>query len=333
MIMSDELMNVLGIDIGGTKIAVCLADSQGQVLASQRLASGATAPYEQVLPQIIGQARQLMVETGLANSIAACGICAPGPLDMVGGRIMKSPNMAWDAVPIRDDLAKALELPVYMDNDANAGVLAELFFGCAKGKKDVIYLTMSTGVGGGIIANGRLVTGVSGIGGELGHLVLDVNGPICGCGQLGCLEAYCGGRNVALRLQDALRYRQDHALMRLPEVDGKLENLNFQTVREGAKLGIPLAVAMWDEICMRLAQGIGLCMVTFNPEMIILGTAAYYAGDFMLQPVLAHLPKFAWKEFRSACEVCITVLGPKVGELAGASVALNGLAESGKLQL
>jgi len=333
MIMSDKLMNVLGIDIGGTKIAVCIADSQGNVLASQRLASGATAPYEQVLPQIIGQARQLMVETGLTKNIAACGICAPGPLDMVGGRIMKSPNMAWDAVPIRDDLAKALELPVYMDNDANAGVLAELFFGCAKGKKDVIYLTMSTGVGGGIIANGRLVTGVSGIGGELGHLVLDVNGPICGCGQLGCLEAYCGGRNVALRLQDALRYRQDHALMRLPEVDGKLENLNFQTVREGAKLGIPLAVAMWDEICLRLAQGIGLCMVTFNPEMIILGTAAYYAGDFMLKPVLAHLPKFAWKEFRSACEVCITVLGPKVGELAGASVALNGLAESGKLQL
>ncbi|HOG51770.1 MAG TPA: ROK family protein [Lentisphaeria bacterium] len=331
--MSDKLMNVLGIDIGGTKIAVCIADSQGNVLASQRLASGATAPYEQVLPQIIGQARQLMVETGLTKNIAACGICAPGPLDMVGGRIMKSPNMAWDAVPIRDDLAKALELPVYMDNDANAGVLAELFFGCAKGKKDVIYLTMSTGVGGGIIANGRLVTGVSGIGGELGHLVLDVNGPICGCGQLGCLEAYCGGRNVALRLQDALRYRQDHALMRLPEVDGKLENLNFQTVREGAKLGIPLAVAMWDEICLRLAQGIGLCMVTFNPEMIILGTAAYYAGDFMLKPVLAHLPKFAWKEFRSACEVCITVLGPKVGELAGASVALNGLAESGKLQL
>ncbi len=331
--MSEELMNVLGIDIGGTKIAICIADQHGHVRASQRLASGATAPYQQVLPQIIGLARQLMAETGLAGSITACGICAPGPLDMVGGRIMKSPNMAWDAVPIRDDLAKALGLPVFMDNDANAGVLAEWFFGCAKGKKDVIYLTMSTGVGGGIIANGRLVAGASGIGGELGHLVLDVNGPLCGCGQLGCLEAYCGGRNVALRLQDALRYRQDHALMRLPEVEGKLENLNFQTVRDGAKLGIPLAMAMWDEICLRLAQGIGLCMATFNPEMIILGTAAFYAGDFMLQPVLAHLPKFAWKEFRSACEVCITVLGPKVGELAGASVALNGLAETGKLQL
>ncbi len=330
--MSEELTKVLGIDIGGTKIAVCIADQQGHVLASRRLTGGSTVPYQQVLPQIVSLAQQLMAETGLAGKIPACGICAPGPLDMAGGRIMKSPNMAWDDVPIRDDLAKALDLPAFLENDANAGVLAEWFFGCAKGKKDVIYLTMSTGVGGGIIANGHLVTGASGIGGELGHLVLDVNGPPCGCGQLGCLEAYCGGRNVALRLQDALRHRQDHALMRLPEVDGKLENLNFQTVREGAKLGIPLAITLWDEICMRLAQGIGLCMATFNPEMIVLGTAAFYAGDFMLKPVLAHLPRFAWKEFRTACEVCLTALGPKVGELAGASVALNGLAETGKRQ-
>ena len=301
--MSDELMNVLGIDIGG-KIAVCIADSQGK--SGQSASSQRHCAYEQVLPQIIGQARQLMVETGLTNSIAACGICAP--LDMVGGRIMKSPNMAWDAVPIRDDRPKPSNCPSIWTMTPTPASSPKFFFGCAKGKKDVIYLTMSTGVGGGIIANGRLVTGASGIGGELGHLVLDVNGPICGCGQLGCLEAYCGGRNIALRLQDALRYRQDHALMRLPEVDGKLENLNFQTVREGAKLGIPLAVAMWDEICMRLAQGIGICMATFNPEMIILGTAAYYAGDFMLQPVLATC-RNRLEEFRSACEVCITVLG------------------------
>jgi glucokinase len=224
-------------------------------------------------------------------------------------------------------------MPVFMDNDANAGVLAEWFFGCAKGKTDVIYLTMSTGVGGGIVAGDKLLAGTTGIAGELGHIVLDPNGPLCGCGQLGCLEAFCGGRSVALQLQDKLRFRPDHAMYRLPDVQGKLENLNFQAVREGAKLGIPLAVEMWNEICLRLAQGIGICMVTFNPQMIVLGTAAFYAGDFMLQPVLAQLPRFAWKEFRDSCEVCITGLGPKVGELAGASVALNGLYEAGKITL
>ncbi|MDQ0288230.1 ROK family protein [Oligosphaera ethanolica] len=332
--MSSDNTNVLGIDIGGTKIAVCITDAKGNILASDRIASGAAAPYEEALPQVVYLAQALIKKAGLKHDdISGCGICAPGPLDMAGGRIMKSPNMSWDAVPIRDDLVAGLSMPVFMDNDANAGVLAEWFFGCAKGKTDVIYLTMSTGVGGGIVAGGKLLAGTTGIAGELGHIVLDPNGPLCGCGQLGCLEAFCGGRSVALQLQDKLRFRPDHAMYRLPDVQGKLENLNFQAVREGAKLGIPLAVEMWNEICLRLAQGIGICMVTFNPQMIVLGTAAFYAGDFMLQPVLAQLPRFAWKEFRDSCEVCITGLGPKVGELAGASVALNGLYEAGKITL
>ncbi len=324
--MANETKKVLGVDIGGTKIAICIADTNGEIVASDRVPSGATAPYDQVMPQIIDVAKKVAAKAGLQLSdIIGCGICAPGPLDMKGGRIMKSPNLAWDAVPIRDDLVKGLNMPVYMDNDANAGVLAEWFFGSSKGKKDVIYLTMSTGVGGGIVSGGKLLTGATGIAGELGHIILDVNGPMCGCGHFGCLEAYCGGRSVALRLQDRLRFRPDHAMFKLPGVDGKLENLSFQAVREGAKLGIPIAVEMWDEICFRLAQGIGILMNTFNPEQIVLGTAAYYAGDFLLKPVLAQLPRFGWPSFRAACKVIITELGPKVGELAGASAALNAL--------
>lgn len=325
--MSSELFKVLGVDIGGTKIAVCITDSNGAVLASDRIAM---APYAEVLPEIVRLAKSLAAGCALDwKEIRGCGICAPGPLDMAGGRIMKSPNMTWDAVPICDDLKKVLQIPVAMDNDANAGVLAEWFFGCSKGKKDVIYLTMSTGVGGGIVSGGRLISGKTGIAGELGHVILDVNGPPCGCGQLGCLEAYCGGKNVAMRLQEALRQHPDHAIFKLPCVDGKVENLNFQAVREGAKAGLPLAMKMWDEICFRLAQGIGIYMATFNPEQIVLGTAAYYAGDFLMNPVMAYLPRFAWKEFRECCEVRISQLGLKIGELAGASVALNGLYEAG----
>jgi len=180
-------------------------------------------------------------------------------------------------------------------------------------------------VGGGIVSGGKLITGKTGIAGELGHVVLDVNGPPCGCGQYGCLEAYCGGMNVAKRLQEELRTKPEHAMFKLPEVNGKIENLTFQALREGAKAGIPLAMRMWDEICFRLAQGLGLYMASFNPEQIVLGTAAYYAGDFLLNPVLAYLPRFAWKEFRDCCEIRTSELGLKIGELAGASVALNAL--------
>lgn len=329
--MNSDFRPVLGYDIGGTKIAVCVADAAGKILASGRLASGATSAYEEVMPRMIELGKSLVAEAGLPpEEIAACGICAPGPLDIPNGQMLKSPNLSWDGVPVRDDLAAGLGVPVYLDNDANAGVLAEWFFGCARGLRDVIYLTMSTGVGGGVLTGGRLMQGSTGIGAELGHVVLDPDGPVCGCGQLGCLEAYCGGRNVALRLQDALRHRPDHALYRLPEVDGKLENLNFQAVREGAKAGIPLAVRMWDEICLRLAQGIGIYLVTFNPQIVVLGTAAYYAGDFLLRPVLDCLPRFAWREFREPCAIRITELGPKIGELAGISVALYGLYEDEK---
>ena len=178
--MSDSY-KVLGIDIGGTKIAVCIADSEGNVLASDRVKSGADTSYEAVLPQIIYLANELIDKAGLKKEdLKGCGICAPGPLDMEGGRIMKSPNMGWNDVPIRDDLKRGLEMPVFLDNDANAGVLAEWFFGCAKGKKDVIYLTMSTGVGGGIVCGGKLLAGHTGIAGELGHIVLDPNRPING---------------------------------------------------------------------------------------------------------------------------------------------------------
>ena len=329
--MSNDSHKVLGIDIGGTKIAVCIADSEGNVLASDRVRTETSTPYETVLPQLLDLIKSLVSQAGLTmQDLKGCGICAPGPLDMAKGLLLKSPNMGWYNIPIRDDLKAGLGIPTFLENDANAGVLAEWFFGCAKGLKDVIYLTMSTGVGGGVVSGGKLITGTTGIGTELGHIVLDVNGPYCGCGQQGDLEAYCGGRSVALRLQALLKDQPDHAMYRLPGVDGKLENLNFQAVREGAKAGIPLAMKMWDELCFRLAQGIGICMVTFNPEMIVLGTAAYYAGDFLMKPVMNYLPRFAWHDFRDVCTVRLSGLGLKIGELAGASVALNGLYESGE---
>ncbi len=319
--MDKKNTKVIGVDIGGTKIAVCLADGSGAVLASDRLTVG---DYAQTIKAIAETARRLVAGQGLSlGDIPACGISAPGPLDIQRGLILETPNVGWQNVPVRDDLAAALGRPVKLENDANAGVLAEWYFGCAQGKQDVIYLTMSTGVGGGVISGGRLLTGATGNAAELGHLILDANGPMCGCGHYGCLEAYCGGRSVARRLQDMLRFHPEHAMFRLPGVDGKLENLNFQAVREGAKAGIPLALKMWDEICYRLAQGIGLCITAFNPELVVLGTAAYYAGDYMMTPVLNYLPRFAWRDFRDCCEIRLSALGLKIGELAGASVAMT----------
>jgi glucokinase len=317
---------LLGIDIGGTKIALCVADSAGTILAKERMEGATLRPYPEVLPELLHACRRLVAGAGLRlDQVRACGISSPGPIDWAGGVIQKSPNMAWEDVPIRDDLARDLGVPVHFDNDANAGMLAEWFFGAAQGARNAIYLTMSTGVGGGVIAEGQLLHGVNGNAGELGHVILDLNGPPCGCGMRGCLEAYCGGRSVALRLQRLLRDRPDHAIMKLPEVHGDLRALGYPALRTAVREGIPLAVELWEEICLRLAQGLGLYLMAYNPEVVVFGTVAVYSGELLLDPVRRHLPRFAWKQMRSPCELRITALGAQIGELAGPAVALDNL--------
>lgn len=317
---------VLGYDIGGTKIAICLADSTGKILAKERIEGGTKQPYQEILPRLVEAGKTLVAGAGLKlKDVRACGISAPGPIDWAGGIMLKSPNMPWNNVPIRDDLGRELGLPTYFDNDANAGMLAEWFFGSAKGAKNAIYLTMSTGVGGGVITEGRLLHGVNGNAAELGHFILDLNGPVCGCGQRGCVEAFIGGQNVALRLHKLLKDQPHHAFMRLPEVHGDLKALGFPALRAAVHEGIPLAVEMWEEICLRLAQAIGAYQMAFNPEVVVLGTIAVHSGDMLLKPVLQHLPRFAWKQMRDPCKIAVTSLGVSIGELAGPAVALDNL--------
>lgn len=324
------MKHVLGIDIGGTKIAVCIANENGEIIASDRFPSKGTT-YEDALQKIVALARELIVSKQMSVAdISACGISAPGPLDVPNGMLLRSPNMTWgDQLPIQKDLTEMLGIPAILENDANAGALAEWFFGCGKGKKDVIYMTMSTGVGGGIVAGGHLLHGIGGNAGEIGHIILDINGYECNCGLRGCLEAYTGGKAVEQRMQAALKDRPNHEFFRLECVDGKLENLNFRALLEGVRKKIPLALEWWDEYCMRLAQGLAIIISSFNPEIVVLGTTAYHAGDLLMEPLMKLLPRFAWKDFYNTVTIRTSALGLRIGELAGVSVAFNELYEKG----
>ena len=329
--MLDSQTPVLGIDIGGTKIAICVSNSKGEILASERVLGGAQRPYEDVLPELCGIAREVVTQAGFKLAdIPVCGLSTPGPINLEAGVIEKSPNMAWGGVPIRRDVAKQLGIPAVMQNDANAGMLVEWFFGVAKGCANAVYFTMSTGIGGGIIAENRLVQGPTGNAGEVGHVVLDLNGPFCGCGQRGCFEAFCGGMNVSKQLVDLFGDEPESIIMRLPEVHGDPSKLNYQTLRQAVKAGCPRAGKFWDNICLRMAQGLGMFMNTLNPEMIILGTTFIYSGDMLMKPVMELLPRFAWKPMLESCRFEVPALGHQIGELAGVAVALNSLYESGK---
>lgn len=318
-----EQTYVLGFDIGGTKIAICVGDEKGNIISSKRLKGGTRQEYKDILPELVSLANQTVSEAGMTmEDIDIVGLSCPGPLNINAGILEQTPNMVWKNIPIREDIARELGIHTVMQNDANGGALAEWFFGAGRGYHELIYMTMSTGIGGGIIAEDTLLEGETGNAGEIGHVVLDVNGPPCGCGMNGCFEAFCGGRNVADQLRSTVRENPDHPLLAIPGVDGSPENLRYETLRTGVEQGIPEAEKLWENICMRFAQGIGVQMMTFNPALIILGTTFYYSGDLLLNPVKRYLPQFCWSQMLESCEIKLPELGSQVGEMSGIAVGL-----------
>lgn len=320
----DEDFPLLGFDVGGTKVAVCLGTASGCILGSRRIPTVGRGP-DVVLPEMIAAGRALLAEAGLADrDLRALGVGAPGPLDLSAGMMLPSPNMkAWDGVPIRDRLATEFGVEAFFDNDANAGALAEWMFGTGQGCQNMLYLTLSTGIGGGIIANGRLVCGHGGAAGEMGHVVLDPRGPECNCGLRGCYEAFCGGRALAQRMQRELAGQPDHPVVKA--AGGNLAEVDLRILEQTTRAGDPYSCALWREMCTRHAQAIGMFINIFNPEKVVLGTLAWAAGDLFMKPLLEQLPRYCWPEMLRECEVLPSVLKRQVGERAGIAVARYGL--------
>jgi glucokinase len=323
---------ILGYDIGGTKIAIALGTSNGGIIESARIPNKDRTP-EDVLPELVKTGRKLMKKAGMKPAdIKAIGIDAPAPMDIPNGLILNPPNnKSWDNVPIRDYLSEKIGVKAYLENDANAGALAEWMFGAGKGAKNMLYLTMSTGIGGGIIANGHLVHGRNFLAGELGHTIIDIDGPSCNCGLKGCYEAFCGGRAVAQRIHKELKQQKNHPLVKL--AGGKVKDIDFVTLEKGVRAKNGYALAIWDEICLRHAQAIGMFINIFNPEKIVLGTIPWACGDLIMDPIKQHLPRFCWKQMLKDCELTITQHGRDIGNYAGICSALNCLYEEGEFEL
>lgn len=324
---------LLGFDIGGTKLGIGLGDSTGKLLGSSRRDNRNTDPAK-ILPWMVAESKRLAAEAGLKMSdVAAFGISAPFPADAARG-IMTKPtnNPLWRNVPILDFLRKELGIPGCFENDANCGALAEWFFGAGRGCRDFIYLTLSSGIGGGIIAAGNLVRGGRALSaGEVGHICIQLDGRECSCGMKGCYEAYCGGVALAKRMREEIA---DHPGSLLNELSGNdPAKLDMHLLEKAYRANDPYAVSLWEEMSIRNAQAFGLYINTFNPEKLVLGTLAWAIGDIYLDPILKHLDKFCWKEPREACEIVCSELKREIGSYAGIAAAMNYLKENGKLEL
>ena len=318
---------ILGIDIGGTNLGAAVATPDGRVLASLRRPSQATDGPDAMIDRVVDMGRAAIAETGVAlEDVAAIGISCGGPLDPPRGLVLNAlNNPGWVDVPVVDRVQAALGRPTYLENDANAAALAEHRFGAGRGVRNLVYLTISTGLGGGAIVDGRLIHGEDGNAGELGHLVVRVNGRPCHCGSFGCIEAYCSGTSIAERAREALS--APGSTSRMHAAGGSV--VRAEDVVLAARADDPLACALWAETTEVLGAGIVSMIHAFNPRLVLMGGGVAKAGNMLFEPIRRIVSEQAmpWLADRVAIEPA--QLGDLSGVLGAVVVALDGVEAHG----
>jgi glucokinase len=292
------------------------------VLASARVATAPSGDAARDLARIAAAAQSLLADHRAAGGpLEMVGVSLPGGVDPDGGFVRNPPNLpGWDGAPVRDTLARALGAPVALENDAKAAALAEWRFGAARGTQHAVYLTMSTGVGGGLILGGRLHRGAANLGGEVGHMPLVWQGEPCACGLRGCVEAYLGGAAWAKRLARATP--PGSAVARLAAEQGAPPRPEHVVAAARAQDAFALAeLARFNE---RLAQTLCLLAAALAPEVFVLGTIAVAAGELCLGPVRALVLANTWRR-PEPVRVEIAALGERLPLLAALGVAAEAL--------
>jgi len=311
----------IGLDLGGTNIKCGVVDDQGRVLAKQSVPTHADEGPEAVIQQMAESARVVVSEAGLEIiKIKAVGIGSPGPIDFERGLLAAAPNMPlFRGVPIRDRIAQILNLPVALENDANASAIGEYWIGAGRGGlvRHLIVLTLGTGIGGGVIMDGRIVHGAFGNAGEPGHIIVVPGGRPCGCGQSGCLETYSSASRTGQRATEALEAGEASSLR---EVHARGE-VTAKDVFQAAAAGDALANRIVDETALYLGVGcVNLCRL-LDPELIVLAGGMVQAGGILLDRVRKAFASHSWKMATDRVRIVPTELGDDAGIIGAAAVA------------
>ncbi len=288
---------VLGIDIGGTTFTVGAITADGTAASAFREAP--TDPKDGadgVLRRIVAAAREVLQDARREHPEAVfigAGAGAPGPLNTETGVVLLTPNLGWVDYPLRDRLQEALELPTVIDNDANCAVLGEWWQGAAQGTRHAIGFTIGTGIGGGIMVDGKLYHGASGCAGEIGHTTIEANGRHCACGNYGCLEAYASGLAIARRAVEAIESGEATTL--LQRAGGDPERITARTVYDAAHEGDELARELVHETAQFLGAGVANLVNVFNPEVVVVCGGVTRAGDLLFVPLRREVTRRAFK--------------------------------------
>ncbi|MGC4191596.1 MAG: ROK family protein [Thermomicrobiales bacterium] len=309
---------VIAVDLGATRIRVALVTEGGDMVRRvDDLAHTEEGPRA-VAERIAGLIQRIAAETGIDAAVPV-GIGSPGPLNPRTGTVLYTPNLpGWRNVPLVDWLADLTGRRVALQNDGNCGTLGEMQFGSAKGEQDLVYLALGTGVGGGIVSSGKLVDGIRGLGAEVGHFVVALDGPRCSCGSVGCLEAFTAGWAIKHEAEAVCTTRDGDFMMNL--AGGK--EVHAGIVAEAARQGDPAATLILDRAARALGAAMGAFVNLTNPSAIVFGGGLIAIRDVLIEPAKRYMTQHCFADFRDDVTVTYSSLGHDTGVYGAAALAL-----------
>lgn len=319
-------MVYIGIDVGGTGIKVGAVNEHGTVLAQGETPTLVGRPYQEIIRDMGICTLEVMQSNNLTiEDIAAIGIGIPGVADNQTGTVIFCTNMGWTNVPLRSELQQYINKPVFIDNDATLAGFAESICGISRGSHSSVFMTLGTGVGGGIVIDGRPWSGFHGVGSEIGHIPMDIGGEPCTCGNYGCLERYCSATAIIRMGRQAVLQHPDCEMYDL--CGGDINRLTAKMVFDSAKEGDDVAMKVFNHYVDYLCKAIYTIIAFFDPEVVVLGGGISKAGAFLLDAVRERIPRYLLFKTLPYSRVEIAALGADAGIIGAAMLGRHAMEE------
>lgn len=311
------LEQVIGVDLGGTNIRVAVLDANGTMSHTTRMPTKSELGPDAVIRRIGDLVNEVVAKAGIPAD-APVGIASPGPLNPRKGIVHYTPNLpGWRDVPLVEKLEAHIHRPVALANDGNCATLGEMRFGRAKGVQNIIYLALGTGIGGGVVSEGILIDGKNGLGCEIGHTLVAIDGPRCNCGSIGCLEAFASGWAIQAEAYKVATTADGDLLHELAG-EGKI---HAGVVARAAEQGHEASIAILDRAGRALGAAIGSFINMFDPEMIVIGGGVAALGELLMGPARRMIPQYSFVDMRTGVPVEYSQLGADTGIYGAGALA------------
>ena len=320
-------MVYLGIDVGGTGIKVGVVDENGAILKQGETPTLVGRPFGEIVRDMAACALSVLEQGGYTVAdVVSIGVGVPGVADQKTGTVVFCTNLGWHNVPLRAELQKHIDRPVYIDNDATVAGYAESICGVSMGCHSSVFLTLGTGVGGGIVIGGRPWSGFHGIGSEIGHIPMDIDGEPCTCGNDGCLERYCSATAIIRMGRQAMLNHPDSALYQA--CGGDTNNVTAKIVFDCAKEGDDVSLKVFRHYVHYMCLALDTIIAFLDPEMIILGGGVSKAGNFLLDAIRERLPRYLIFKALPYSRIEIARLGADAGMIGAAMLGKQPVKEA-----